>query len=386
MKPQIAVVGCGHWGKNHVRNFHKLGALSTVCDATTQGRKVAEELAPGVRVTACYEEVLKSNVQGVVLATPAETHYPLAKRALEAGKDLFVEKPLAISYEEGSRIVELGEVFGRVVMVGHVLEYHPGVRKIIELVADGALGKVQYIYSNRLSLGKIRREENILWSFAPHDIAIILRIIGQLPIQVVACGGGYVQPNIADVTVTNLLFDNNVRAHIYVSWLHPFKEQRLVVIGSKKMASFDDVTKKLILFDQRVEVKEGEPIPVKGEGESIPYPDNEPLGLECQAFLDSIETRKPPLTDGQSGLNVLRVLRSAQRSLMLNGEQETLRPEVPEFLENSHRFGMAEVPTLREVETVSGNGNGGNGHSIGPNGNGNGHKNNGNGDLKVVGL
>jgi len=191
-------------------------------------------------------------------------------------------------------------------------------------VRSGQLGKVQYIYSNRLSLGKVRREENILWSFAPHDIAIILRLMGAMPFQVVAFGGSYVQPNIADVTVTHLLFDNGVRAHIYVSWLHPFKEQRLVVIGSRKMASFDDVGKRLVLYDQRVDVREGEPIPVKGDGEEVPFAGDEPLCLECQAFLSAIETRRPPLTDGESGLQVLKVLEAAQRSLVMNGEPVTL--------------------------------------------------------------
>ena len=185
-------------------------------------------------------------------------------------------------------------------------------------------GNVRYIYSNRLSLGKIRREENILWSFAPHDVAVILRLVGSLPFQVVATGGSYVQPNIADVTVTNLLFDNGVRAHIHVSWLHPFKEQRLVVIGNRKMASYDDVAKKLVLYDQRVDVKDGEPIPVKGDGEEVSFAADEPLRLECEAFLRAVITRETPLTDGKSGYRVLRVLQAAQRSLVMNGEPVSL--------------------------------------------------------------
>jgi predicted dehydrogenase len=190
------------------------------------------------------------------------------------------------------------------------------------------LGKVHYICSNRLTLGKVRREENILWSFAPHDIAVILRLMGAMPFQVTACGGSYVQPNIADVTVTNLLFDNGVRAHIYVSWLHPFKEQRLVVIGSRKMASFDDVAKRLVVYDQHVDVRDGEPVPVKGDGLEVSYPSDEPLRLECQAFLEAMATRQPPLTDGASGLRVLKVLQAAQRSLVTNGEPVSLPIEV----------------------------------------------------------
>lgn len=324
MSQSVAVVGCGHWGKNLVRNFNQLEALSLVCEADPAGWAQAAETAPGVRVVEHIDQVLSSPVSGVVIATPAETHYRLARQALEAGKDVFVEKPLALTYEQGRRLVRLAEEQGRILMVGHVLEYHPAIVRLLELVRSGELGRVHYIYSNRLSLGKVRREENILWSFAPHDIAIILRLVGSLPFQVVAAGGSYIQPNIADVTVTNLLFDNGVRAHIYVSWLHPFKEQRLVVIGSRKMASFDDVEKKLLLYDQRVEVKEGLPLPVRGSGEEVAFAADEPLRLECKAFLEAQRTRRPPLTDGASGLRVLRILQAAQRSLVMNGEPVTL--------------------------------------------------------------
>ncbi|MFQ5648572.1 MAG: Gfo/Idh/MocA family protein [bacterium] len=333
MRPKIAVVGCGYWGQNLVRNFNELNALEMVCDVTPEVRSTVDQTAPNCTLSNCFSDVLASGVPGVVIATPAETHFKLVKSALESGKDVFVEKPLAMNYEQGAHLVELADFANRILMVGHVLEYHPGITKLVELINDGELGKVKYIYSNRLSLGKVRREENILWSFAPHDIAIILRIMGTLPFQVVACGGSYVQPNIADVTVTNLLFNNGLRAHIYVSWLHPFKEQRLVVIGSRRMASFDDVAKRLSVFDQRVEVKEGEPIPVRGCGEEVAFDDSEPLRLECRAFLDAIQTRCTPLTDGHSGLNVLKVLQAAQRSLVLNGQQETLPVET--FVESS---------------------------------------------------
>jgi predicted dehydrogenase len=323
----VAVIGCGYWGKNLVRNFVQLGRLSLVCDVTEGSRQTALEIAPDVPVVDDAAQVCQTPVAGVVIATPAETHYELARQALKAGKDVLCEKPLALTYEQGAELVCLAERQGRILMVGHVLEYHPGIARLLELVRVGELGKVRYIYSNRLSLGKVRREENILWSFAPHDIAIILRLMGALPFQVVACGGSYVQPNIADVTVTHLLFDNGVRAHIYVSWLHPFKEQRLVVIGSRKMASFDDVAKRLVLYDQRVDLQEGEPIPVKGDGEEVPFSSDEPLRLECQAFLTAMETRQPPLTDGPSGLRVLKVLQAAQRSLVMNGEPVALPME-----------------------------------------------------------
>ena len=322
---KVAVIGSGYWGKNLVRNFQQLGALALVCDATETGRATARELAPDVPIVNDIEQALATDVSGVVIATPAETHHAIVKQALKAGKDVFVEKPLALTYDQGAELVALAESNKRMLMVGHVLEYHPAIVRLRELVSEGQLGKVRYIYSNRLSLGKIRREENILWSFAPHDVAVILRLTKQLPFQVTATGGSYVTPNIADVTVTNLLFDNGVRAHIFVSWLNPFKEQRLVVVGDKKMASFDDVNKQLILYDQRVDIKEGQPIPVKGEGTIVDYPKDEPLRQECQAFLDAIKTRQPALTDGRSGLQVLSVLQAAQRSLIMNGEPTTLR-------------------------------------------------------------
>lgn len=319
--PAIAVIGCGYWGKNLVRNFHQLGALAAVCETTDVGRATAAQIAPEVPIVADLDAI---EAPAVAIATPAETHYDLVRRALAAGKDVFVEKPLALTYAEGERLVELARATGRILMVGHVLEYHPAVVKLTELVISGALGKLYYIYSNRLSLGKIRREENILWSFAPHDIAVILRLAGQLPFQVAASGGSYIQPNIADMTVTNLLFDNGVRAHIHVSWLHPFKEQRLVVVGSRQMASFDDVSKQLVLYDQRVELRAGEPVPLRGAGEHVAFADDEPLRLECLAFLAALASRVPPLTDGASGLRVLRVLQAAQRSLVMNGEPVAL--------------------------------------------------------------
>jgi len=308
----VAVVGCGYCGKNLVRNFPDLGSLAQVCDASEEGRQRATELAPDAEITSDLDVVLEGGVPAVVIATPAPTHFDLAARALEAGKDVLVEKPLALRYEEGVELLERASTSDRILMVGHVLEYHPAIVRLKELIDDGELGDVHYVYSNRLNLGKIRREENILWSFAPHDIAVMLSLLGELPFQVSATGGSYVQPNIPDTTVTHLLFDDGVRGHIYVSWLHPFKEQRLVVIGSRRMAAFDDVSKELVLYDQRVEVGED-------QGQPVDFPDDEPLRQECLAFLEAVETRAAPRTDGQSGLDVLKVLQAAQRSLTTNG-------------------------------------------------------------------
>ncbi len=321
MKKQIAVVGAGYWGKNLVRNFAELDALHTVCESNLQQHDVLRPLAGTAHFSTSFEDVLKHpNIRGVVIATPAVTHYDLTRRALLAGKDVFCEKPLALRYKDALELHKIAQQQKQMLMVGHILEYHPAILTLRQLIRDGEIGQVRYIYSNRLNLGKVRREENILWSFAPHDIAVILRLVGDLPFQVIANGGAYIQPNIADITMTQLSFDNGVSAHIFVSWLNPFKEQKLVVVGSKKMAVFDDVQKQLLLYDQRVDLKAGEPIPVKGEGKPIAFPTQEPLKEECRAFLEAISTRQPPITDSESGLNVLKVLQAAQRSLITQGQ------------------------------------------------------------------
>ena len=313
----VGLVGCGYWGKNLLRNFHNLGALAAVCDALPAHQDVARSMAPGVPIFDDYEDLLNSDIPAIALATPAVTHFEMASRALARGKDVFVEKPLALNVSEGQTLLKnRGD---RILMVGHILEYHPACVRLVELARSGELGKLCYIYSNRLSLGKVRREENILWSFAPHDVAIINRIVGDMPDTVAAFGGNYLQTDVADVTVTNLTYSNNIRAHIHVSWLHPFKEQRLVVIGDQKMAVFDGVANDLILYDQRVEWHEGQAVPIKAEGTKVPVVEAEPLRQECQAFLDALKSRKQPLTDGQSGLEVLSVLESAQNSLKKSG-------------------------------------------------------------------
>jgi predicted dehydrogenase len=323
--PNLAVIGTGYWGQNLLRNFHSLGVLKVFCDSNPETLATFCSKYSNLKGASSFEEMLSEKaLQAVVIATPAVTHYELAKKALLAGKDVFVEKPLALHAREGEELVKLAEERKQILMVGHVLEYHPAVLKIRELISKGTIGKIKYIYSNRLNFGKVRREENILWSFAPHDIAIILRIMGESPIQVSAMGGAYIQANVADVTVTQLLFNHGAMAHFFVSWLNPFKEQRLVIVGSEKMVQFDDVNKSLTIYDFKVDLEKGEPIPVKGGGTSIPYDADEPLLLECKAFMESIRTRKPPLTDGASALKVLHVLQAAQKSLTLQGQPVVL--------------------------------------------------------------
>jgi predicted dehydrogenase len=267
-------------------------------------------------------------VNAVVIATPAETHFHLATRALLAGKDVYVEKPLTLHCEEAEKLTTLAESRGQILMVGHLLEYHPAITKLSELIEQGELGRLEYVYSNRLNMGKVRREENALWSFAPHDISVILLLLKQMPIQVAATGGTYLQPNIADVTVSTMLFDRGVRAHLFVSWLHPYKEQKLVVVGEHRMAVFDDVrkTEKLQIYDKKIDLVNGQFVAERPAAHTVEFAADEPLTLECQHFLHCIETRQTPKTDGRDGWRVLKVLEASQRSLTMNGEPVQLEP------------------------------------------------------------
>ena len=321
--PKIALVGCGYWGKNLCRNFQALGALSAVVDATQNGQRTARSLAPNAIVTDNFEDILCDNqINGIALATPAETHAELSVQALIAGKDVFVEKPMALSIEDAKHMQDVAKKTGRILMVGHLLEYHPAVLKLRKLISSGELGEINYVYSNRLNFGKVRTEENALWSFAPHDVAVILRLLGQPPLEVSATGGSYLTKKIADVTVSNLRFSDNTRAHIFVSWLNPYKEQRLVVVGNKKMAIFNDVApygEKLMLYPQRVEFDGNLPVLKKEKIVYIEHPNTEPLREECVHFIDCIKNRKNPLTDTVSGIEVLKVLHACQTSIEQTG-------------------------------------------------------------------
>ncbi len=316
--PRVAVIGTGYWGKNLVRNFYELGALGAVCDNSEETlHRLAEQYA-GSRPVHAYAEVLGDpTLSAVAIATPAETHANLVREALLAGKDVFVEKPLCLSLATGEDLVSLAREKGRILMVGHLLWYHPAVLKLKELIDAGELGRIQYIYSNRLNLGKIRREENILWSFAPHDISVILGLVDEMPESVHAQGGNYLHQRIADVTVSLLSFPSGVRAHIFVSWLHPFKEQKLIVVGDRKMAVFDDLEKKdkLLLYPHSIDWKQHLPIPHKAEAQVIPLEGGEPLRAECAHFLDCVRGRSRPRTDGHEGLRVLSVLQQCQTTL-----------------------------------------------------------------------
>lgn len=319
--PRILLVGCGYWGKNLARNFHTLDALAAICESDPQKHASIKEQYPSCKIFNSYGEALQDDsIDGVVIATPAETHATLVKEAILAGKDVFVEKPLCLTVEDGKLLVALAKEKERLLMVGHLLWYHPAVLKLKELIDNGELGRIQYMYSNRLNLGKIRREENILWSFAPHDMSVILGLLGEEPKDIQAQGGNYLHQQISDVTVSLLSFPSGVKAHIFVSWLHPFKEQKLIVVGDRKMAVFNDMeTKdKLVLYPHFIDWKNQAPVANKAKAQPVSIGSEEPLQTECQHFLDCIVTRRKPRTDGEEGLRVLTALQDCQNALGLS--------------------------------------------------------------------
>jgi len=330
MKKNIAVIGCGHWGKNLVRNFYELNSLSAICDVDEKTLKSFKEKYPDLVLYDDHKKLMKNpEVEAVVIATPATSHYSLVKEVLQEDKDVFVEKPIALKYKEGEELVSLAKEKGRILMVGHILEYHPAIVKLKEMIDKGEIGKINYIYSNRLNLGKFRTEENILWSFAPHDISVILYLLNEMPQEVWAHGGNYLSPNITDVTVTNLDFPSGAKAHIFVSWLHPYKEQKLVIIGDKKMIMFDDVSSedKLFEYSHKIDWIDRVPVPRPEEVKPIKLEMEEPLKKECEHFIDCIASRKTPKTTGKKGLQVLEILEACQESLKEKGKIYKLKKE-----------------------------------------------------------
>ncbi|MFC2004921.1 Gfo/Idh/MocA family oxidoreductase [Chloroflexota bacterium] len=340
----IAIIGGGKWGENLVRNFERLGALYMICDTNIDVLNRFKGIYPDVNMETSLDSVLNDrDIAGVVIATPAMLHHTIAKKALLANKDTYVEKPLSLNTTDGNELVTLAKERNKILMVGHLMEYHPAIVKLKELVNSGELGKIQYIYSNRLNLGKFRTEENILWSFAPHDISIILSILNELPERVSAHGGFYLNKDIADVTTSMMQFASGVRAHIFVSWLHPYKEQRLVIVGEKAMAAFDDVLtdNKLQLYPHKIDWVGRSPVPHYHEGTPIEIAKDEPLSRECQHFIDCIKLRKTPQTDGISALKVLKVLEACQSSLAAEGSIIYLDKEGDFFV---HETSIVEMP------------------------------------------
>lgn len=314
---KLAVVGCGYWGKNLVRNFYELGHLTAICDDNAENAQRVSHQSGNVPILT-QEQILNSNtIDAVVIASPAVTHAALAAKFLKAGKHVFVEKPLSVNLEDAKELHRLSTQYKKVLMVGHLLQYHPAYIKLKQLVKEGSIGAIEYIYSNRLSLGKIRTEEDVLWSFSPHDISMILGIVDDFPLKVQASLSSGKGRNIADHAVVEFSFKNGVKGHIFVSWLHPFKEQRLVVSGSKGALVFDEGRsweEKLAFYPSFITFSENGPQVEKGEVKFIALEEAEPLKKECQHFIDCIETNREPISGSQEAIRVLTVLDEVSKS------------------------------------------------------------------------
>lgn len=327
----LALVGAGYWGKNLARNFHTLGALHTICDASSATlASYGDGYATVVKELSFDAVLANEEIKSVAIAAPAALHYRLASAAIAAGKDVYVEKPLCLDIADAERLIAQARAANRILMVGHLLQYHGYVEKLTQMIHGGELGRLYYITSNRLNLGKFRQEENALWSFAPHDISVILKFAGEMPESTSCTGGSFITAGVADTTMTQMQFKNGLRAHIYVSWLNPFKEQKLTIVGSEGMAVFDDTKpwdEKLVVYRKYLTWSDGNfPTPNRLAGEPIVVEQSEPLKNECQHFLDCCKSRSQPRTDGEEGRRVLQVLHAAQQSLEQNGDSIATSP------------------------------------------------------------
>lgn len=316
----LALIGAGYWGKNLARNFNELGALHTLCDLSPATLDSYGADYEAVRKTSDFASIWADPaVTAVAIAAPAVHHHRLAKAAMLAGKDVYVEKPLCLQGADADELTALTRQTGRILMVGHLLQYHPHVRQLQEWVGAGELGEVRYIASHRLSLGKFRREENVLWSFAPHDISVILSLAGgRLPQRVSCAGSGHLTPGVQDTIAMTMTFASGLAAHVYANWANPFKEQKLTVVGTKALAVFDDTkpwAEKLALYRDYYETGPAGPQPRKAPAQFATVTEAEPLRAECEHFLHSCRTRTTPRTDGAEGKRVLDVLQASQASL-----------------------------------------------------------------------
>lgn len=334
---QVAVVGVGGWGKNLARNYFQIPecTLKYICDLDKNKLEQLRLQLPGTVITTCFEDLLEdSDLQAIVIATTASTHYTLCKAALQAGKDVFVEKPFVLCVDQAEELIQMAAQEGRILMVGHLLEYHPVINRLKRMIDSQELGHIYYIYTQRVNLGTVRNDENALWNFSPHDVSSVLYLLGQEPSDVSARGQSYLQAGIEDVVFLTLNFHGQSMAHIHVSWLDPHKIRKITIVGSKKMAVFDDIesTEKLRVYDKSAEQNGNynsfaEYVTLRFGDITIPHLKiEEPLRVECQHFLECIRERKQPLSDGVDGLRVLKILEAAQRSLKANGMPVAIEP------------------------------------------------------------
>ena len=323
MNKKICVVGAGRWGKNHIRTLKELGCLAAIVESDENTLRELRDTYPGVASFNSIRDAVDEDLDGFIIATPAHTHFEIAKFLIDHRKHLLVEKPLALTAADARLLDTLARENGVNLMVGHVLLFHPAIRKIKELIQGGKIGRLQYIYSNRLNLGTVRTEENILWSFAPHDISVFQFLIGKQPLAVESRGGIFLQPGIHDSTLSILRYPNNVVGHIFVSWLHPFREHRLVIIGSKGMFSYEDfpAERRLLFYEKGIDVIEGEPKKREGPTEIIEYEPKPPLTAELEYFAEHLDGRPIDIADGRNAVEILEILEKATASLLSAEEQ-----------------------------------------------------------------
>lgn len=313
MDRKICVIGGGRWGQNHIRTLFQMGNLAGILEAS-QNR--LDELLAQYPVQGFTEldDAIKQGFDGYILATPAETHYPIGKKLLEQGLNVLIEKPMTLSSEHSKELVEIAEQTKAGLMVGHLLLFHPAIKKIKEVIDSGKIGRLFYIYSTRLNLGTVRTEETVFWSFAPHDISVIDYFIGTSAIKIEAKGAKFLQDKIYDVTMAQFTYPGNIHAHIFVSWLHPFKEQRLVVVGSNGMLSFDDssIEKNILYYNKHIDWVEGKPVKVEQPDEIIAYEKGMPLAEELKYFIKNLD-KTIEVASGKTGHEVVKVLEKVQK-------------------------------------------------------------------------
>lgn len=312
MKTKICVIGGGRWGQNHIRTLSQMGNLAGIVETN---QKRLDELLEQYPVNGFIElnNAIQHGFNGYILATPADTHYPVGKKLLERGLNVLIEKPMTLSSRHSQELIDLAEKTGARLMVGHLLLFHPAIKKIKKIIDSGKIGQLFYIYSTRLNLGTVRTEENVFWSFAPHDISILNYFIGQPVIKIEAKGAKFLQGNIYDITMAQFTYPGNVHAHIFTSWLHPFKEQRLVMVGSEGMISFDDssLEKNIIYYNKHIEWVDGKPVKVEKPDEIIAYEKGMPLTEELKYFVENLD-KQFEIASGKTGHEVVKVLEAVQ--------------------------------------------------------------------------
>tara|TARA_Y100001970_G_C14109677_1_gene790162 strand:- start:269 stop:1231 length:963 start_codon:yes stop_codon:yes gene_type:complete len=317
MSRKVCLVGSGNWGENHLKTLDRLNNLDGLVEINKNIREKISKNYPDIKIFSNLEESFLHNFDGYVVATPAPTHYQISKKIITHGYHILIEKPMTLSYNDAISLVNLANEYNVNIMVGHVLLFHPAIKKIKEMIINNEIGELRYIYSNRLNLGEVRKEENVFWSFAPHDISLLQFLIGKFPLDITIKGGSYIQEGIHDTTLTILEYPNNIKAHIYLSWLHPFKEHRIVIIGSKGMISFEDSSPdKQLKFYKKKFIINGDQLEKDDNGvELINYSKDLPLDLELKYFIKHLNGDKINICNGEDGANVIKILEEASKGL-----------------------------------------------------------------------